>query len=51
MTPERLPSFMLCISLQLVLRLNSHDYPQLAGSMVVPVLAALWHRLFSKDEF
>lgn len=36
---------------QLVLRLNSHDYPQLAGSMVVPVLASLWHRLFGKDEF
>jgi hypothetical protein len=36
--------------LQLVLRLNSHDYPQLAASAVVPVLASLWQKLFSKDE-
>ena len=36
--------------LQLVLRLNSHDYPQLAASMVVPVLASLWQKLFSRDE-
>lgn len=37
--------------LQLVLRLNSHDYPALAASMVVPVLASLWHKLLGKDEF
>lgn len=37
---------------QLVLRLNSHDYPQLAASMIVPVLASLWHRLtFREEEF
>lgn len=37
--------------LQLILRLNSHDYPQLAASMAVPVLAALWQKLFGKEEF
>lgn len=36
---------------QLVLRLNSHDYPALAASMIVPVLASLWHKLLGKDEF
>jgi hypothetical protein len=36
---------------QLVLRLNSHDYPQLAAGMAVPVLASLWQRLFGKDDF
>ncbi len=40
-----------CPLLQLVLRLNSHDYPALAASMVVPVLASLWHKLLGKDEF
>jgi hypothetical protein len=34
-----------------VLRLNSHDYPQLAAGMAVPVLASLWQRLFGKDDF
>lgn len=34
-----------------MLRLNSHDYPALAASMVVPVLASLWHKLLGKDEF
>jgi hypothetical protein len=38
-------------SLQLVLRLNSHDYPQLAASMLVPLLATCWQKLFGKDEF
>lgn len=37
--------------LQFVLRLNSHDYPQLAAGMAVPVLASLWQRLFGKDDF
>lgn len=36
---------------QLVLRLNSHDYPQLAASMLVPLLATCWQKLFGKDEF
>ena len=35
---------------QLVLRLNSHDYPALAASMALPVLASLWHKLTGKEE-
>ena len=35
---------------QLVLRLNSHDYPQLAAGMIIPVLASLWQRLTSRGE-
>lgn len=46
-TSARLPFL---TTLQLVLRLNSHDYPQLAASMIVPVLASLWHRLTAKEE-
>lgn len=36
---------------QLVLRVNSHDYPSLAYSMGVPVLMAMWQKLFGKEEF
>jgi hypothetical protein len=33
------------------MRLSSHDYPQLAASMAIPVLATLWQRLFGREEF
>ena len=36
---------------QVVLRISSHDYPALAASMAVPVLRALWDKIFSKEEF
>ena len=35
---------------QVVVRLNSHDYPALALSMAVPVLASLWQRLTGRGE-
>ena len=36
---------------QLACRVNSHDYPQLALSMAVPVLKAVWDRLMAKEDF
>ena len=32
-------------------RLNSHDYPQMAASMAIPLLKAVWDRLTAKEEF
>jgi hypothetical protein len=32
-------------------RLNSHDYPQLAAAMAVPLLKAAWDRVTQKEEF
>ena len=36
---------------QLMLRLNSHDYPQLAAAMAVPLLRAVWDKLTGKEDF
>lgn len=36
--------------MQLVVHINSHDYPLLAASMAVPVLRALWDKVFGKEE-
>lgn len=36
---------------QIACRVNSHDYPQLALSMAVPVLKAVWDRLTAKEDF
>ena len=33
---------------QLTLRLNSHDYPQLAAAMAIPALKALWDSLTAR---
>lgn len=35
----------------ITMRLNSHDYPQLAASMAVPLLKAVWDRLMAKEDF
>lgn len=36
---------------QVVCRINSHDYPQLALTMVVPILRTVWDRLRSREDF
>ena len=36
---------------QIAARINSHDYPQLALAMVVPILKTVWDRLTGKEEF
>lgn len=36
---------------QIVARVNSHDYPQLALAMVVPIMKSVWDRLMARDEF
>lgn len=36
---------------QIGCRVNSHDYPQLALTMAVPVLKAVWDRLTAKEDF
>lgn len=35
---------------QLGLRISSHDYPQLAGAMILPIARALWAHLTAKEE-
>lgn len=36
---------------QITARINSHDYPQLALSMAIPILKTIWDRLLGKEEF
>lgn len=36
---------------QIVARINSHDYPQLALTMMVPILKSVWDRLTNKEDF
>ena len=36
---------------QIGARINSHDYPQMALAMAVPILKSVWDRLTSRDEF
>lgn len=36
---------------QIAARINSHDYPQLALAMVVPILKAAWDRFTIQEEF
>lgn len=35
----------------IAVRINSHDYPQLAASMAVPILKSIWDRLMAKEDF
>lgn len=36
---------------QIVTRINSHDYPQLALAMAVPIVRAAWDKIMVKEEF
>ena len=36
---------------QLTVRLNSHDHPELAAAMLVPLLKAVWDKVTGRDEF
>jgi hypothetical protein len=36
---------------QIAARINSHDYPQLALTMAVPILRVIWDRLLGKEDF
>lgn len=36
---------------QIGCRINSHDYPQLALTMVLPILRTIWDRVTAKEDF